>query len=167
VLNCWCRISSIWSNSASWWWSCHTVRLASSSMQARLKKNLPTHHRIPFSLEDLWFYFPLDLWSRPCSVARLFSFCKIPPCPHSLEGVVVVVLPDPFRGMGVQRNSTETQQSGHAPRSGSEVKNGKSGAEDGAPERTGWETVKEEVSQILQRMSAGAAWRILLPFYPA
>jgi len=28
----------------------------------------------------------------------------------------------------------ETQQSGHAPRSGPEVKNGKSSAEDGAPE---------------------------------
>ena len=30
----------------------------------------------------------------------------------------VVVLLDPFRGMGVQRNSAETQQSGHTPRSG-------------------------------------------------
>jgi len=34
----------------------------------------------------------------------------------------VVVLPDPFRGMGAWRNSTETQQSGHASRSGPEVK---------------------------------------------
>jgi len=42
---------------------------------------------------------------------------------------VVVVLPDPFQGMGAWRNSTETQQSVHAPRSGPEVKNG-SGAED-------------------------------------
>ena len=32
--------------------------------------------------------------------------------------VVVVVLPDPFRGMGARRNSAETQQSGHTPRSG-------------------------------------------------
>jgi len=32
----------------------------------------------------------------------------------------------------------------------------KSGAEDGAPERLGCGTVKEEVSQILQRVSAGA-----------
>jgi len=45
----------------------------------------------------------------------------------------------------------ETQQSGHAPRSGPEVKNGRS-VEDGAPERLGCETVKEEVSQILQRV---------------
>jgi len=58
------------------------------------------------------------------------------------------VLPDPFRGMGAWRNSTETQLSGHAPMFEPEVKNGRSGAEDGAP---------EEVSQILQRMSAGAA----------
>jgi len=34
---------------------------------------------------------------------------------------VVVVLPDPFRGMGAWRNSMETQQSGHAPRFGPEV----------------------------------------------
>jgi len=27
----------------------------------------------------------------------------------------LVVLPDPFRGIGAWRNSTETQQSGHAP----------------------------------------------------
>ena len=31
---------------------------------------------------------------------------------------VVVVLPNLFRGMGARRNSTETQQSGHTPRSG-------------------------------------------------
>jgi len=37
-----------------------------------------------------------------------------------------------------------------------EVKNGSS-AEDGAPERLGYGTVKEEVSQILKRVSAGAA----------
>jgi len=40
--------------------------------------------------------------------------------------LVVVVLPDPFQGMGAWRNSTETQQSGHSPRSGPEVKNGRS-----------------------------------------
>jgi len=40
--------------------------------------------------------------------------------------LVVVVLPDPFRGKRAWRNSLETQQSGHAPRSGSEVKNGRS-----------------------------------------
>jgi len=49
--------------------------------------------------------------------------------------VVVVVLPDPFRGMGAWRNSIETQQSGHALRSELEVKNGRSSAKDGAPER--------------------------------
>jgi len=59
--------------------------------------------------------------------------------------------------MRAWRNSTETQQSGHAPRSGLEVKNGRSGAKDGAPERLGCGTVKKEVNQILQRVSAGAA----------
>jgi len=82
--------------------------------------------------------------------------------------MVVVMLPDPFRGMGAWRNSTETQQTQQSDQvgSGPEVKNGKSGAEDDAPERLGCGTVKEEVSQILQRVSAGAAWRILFPFYP-
>jgi len=47
---------------------------------------------------------------------------------RSLWSVVVVMLPDPIRGMGAWRNSTETQQSGHAPRSRPEVKNGRSSA---------------------------------------
>jgi len=37
--------------------------------------------------------------------------------------------------MGAWRNSMETQQLGHAPMSESEVKNGRSSAKDGAPER--------------------------------
>jgi len=43
------------------------------------------------------------------------------------------------------RNSKETQQSGQAPMSGSEVKNGRSGAEDDAPDRLRCGTVKKEV----------------------
>jgi len=89
--------------------------------------------------------------SEKCSLrTRLLSYWSY--CP-----MVVVVLPDPFRGMGAWRNSTETQQSGHSPRFGPEVKYGWSGVEDGAPERLGCGSVKEEVSQILQRVFAGAA----------
>jgi len=55
--------------------------------------------------------------------------------------VVVVVLPDPFRGMGAWTNSTEIQQSGHAPRSGPEIKNGSS-AKDGAAERLECGTIR-------------------------
>jgi len=48
----------------------------------------------------------------------------------------LVVLHDPFRGMGAWKNSSaETQQSGHAPKSGPEIKNGRSSAKDGALER--------------------------------
>jgi len=36
-------------------------------------------------------------------------------------GPLVVVLPDPFRWMVAWSNSKETQQSGHAPRSGPEI----------------------------------------------
>jgi len=39
------------------------------------------------------------------------------------------------RGMGSWRNFTETQQSGHASRSGPAIKNGRSSSKDGAPER--------------------------------
>jgi len=59
--------------------------------------------------------------------------------------------------MGAWRNSTETQQSGNALRPGPEAKNRRSSAEDGAPERPGSETAKEEASQIPQRVSAGVA----------
>jgi len=63
-----------------------------------------------------------------CKNSPSKSICNSP--------LVVVVLPDnPFRGMGVWRNFTETKQSGHTPRSGPEVKNGRSSVKDGAPER--------------------------------
>jgi len=81
--------------------------------------------------------------------------------------LVVVVLPNPFRGMEASRNSMETQQSGHTPRSGPEVKNGRSCAKDGAPERLRCKTILEQVSQIFQRVSTGAARRILLLSYSA
>jgi len=60
--------------------------------------------------------------------------------------VVVVVLPDPFRGMGVRRNFAETQQSDHSPSSGPEVENGRSRAKDGAPEGLRCGTIQKEVS---------------------
>jgi len=59
--------------------------------------------------------------------------------------------------MGAWRNSTEAQQSGHAPRSGSVVKNGRSSVKDGVQKSLGCGTIQEEVSQILQRVSVGAA----------
>jgi len=65
--------------------------------------------------------------------------------------------------MGAWRNSMETQQSVHTPRSGPEIKN-RSGAKDGTPERLRCGTIQEEVSQIMHRVSAGAVRRILLPF---
>jgi len=47
---------------------------------------------------------------------------------------LVVVLPNLLRGMGVRRNSAETQHSGHDPRSGPKVKN-ESRAKNGVLER--------------------------------
>jgi len=59
---------------------------------------------------------------------------------------VVVVLPDAFQEMKARRNPMETQQSGHAPRFGPEVKNGRSSAKDGAPERLRCGTIQKKVS---------------------
>jgi len=53
--------------------------------------------------------------------------------------MMVVVLSDPFREMRTCRDSTETQQLGHAPRFGPEVKNGRSSAKDGAGEAQMWD----------------------------
>jgi len=58
----------------------------------------------------------------------------------------MVVLPNPFRGIGSWRNSMETQKSGHVPWSGLEVKNGRSRAKDSTPERLRCGTIQEEVS---------------------
>jgi len=56
---------------------------------------------------------------------------------------VVVGTTRPLRGMGLWRNSAETQQSGHAPWSGPEIKDGSS-AKDGVPERLGSGTIQKE-----------------------
>jgi len=47
----------------------------------------------------------------------------------------MVVLFDPFQGMGVQRNSMDTQLPGNSSRSGPKVKNEKSSAKNGASKR--------------------------------
>jgi len=59
---------------------------------------------------------------------------------------MVVVLPNPFRGLAAWKNSTETRQSSHASRSGPEVKNAKSNAKDGMPLRFRCGTIQKEVS---------------------
>jgi len=89
----------------------------------------------------LWFYGSMAI------VYGSYGYLKVAVSDRvTIEKLVVVVLPDPFRGMGAWRNSTETQQTGHAVRFRLEVKNGRSGAEDGAPERRGCGTIHEEVS---------------------
>jgi len=69
--------------------------------------------------------------------------------------------------MGARRNPTETQQSGHAQKSGPEVKNGRSIVPKVTRRRGSCGTIQKAVGWNLQMMSAGAARRILLPFYPA
>jgi len=59
---------------------------------------------------------------------------------------VVVVLPYSFRGIRAQRNSAETQQSGHAPRSVPEIKDGRSSVKDSMPERLGCWAMQKKAS---------------------
>jgi len=49
--------------------------------------------------------------------------------------VVVVVLPDHFRGIETRRNFTDTQQVEHSPRVGIEIKNRKCRAKHVEPKR--------------------------------
>jgi len=78
-----------------------------------------------------------------------------------------MVLPGHFRGMGGggMEKLPETQQSGHASRSGPEIKDGRSNAKGGALERLGCRTNPEGNELDPTVMSADAARRIL-PFYP-
>jgi len=91
-----------------------------------------------------------------CMNQMLYALCLLY---HSnTEAVLFVCLwwwwcyPTPSEGWGAWRNITETQQLGHTPRSGPEVKNRRSSAKDSASERLGCGTIQEEVSQILQRV---------------
>jgi len=59
--------------------------------------------------------------------------------------------------MRARRNSREAQQSGHAPRSGPEVNDGRRRSTDGTPERLRCWTVQKKVSYILHLITAGAA----------
>jgi len=75
--------------------------------------------------------------------------------------------PTPSEGWGRGRTPRRPNSRDTPPRTGPEIKNGRSSAKDGAPERHRYVTIQEEVSQILQRVSAGTARIIFLPFYPA
>jgi len=62
--------------------------------------------------------------------------------------MVMMLGPDPVQGMeggGARRNSVETQQLGHIPRSRPAINDGRS-AKDGAPDRLRCETIQKEVS---------------------
>jgi len=73
---------------------------------------------------------------------------------------VMVVLPDTFRGMGEWKELHGDLTVGKRPKVWTKNKN-RSSAKGGTPERLRCGIIQEEVSQILQRVSAGAARRIL------
>jgi len=57
------------------------------------------------------------------------------------RATLVVMLPEPLRGTEARKNSTETQQSNYAPRSGPEVKN-ESSAKYYVPERLRYRAIR-------------------------
>jgi len=65
--------------------------------------------------------------------------------------VVMVVLSDHFRRMRARKNSTVTQQSSHAPRSGLEVKNGRSDGKYGVPKGS-------DAGQFRRRLVRSCRW---------
>jgi len=58
---------------------------------------------------------------------------------------IVVVLPDPFGGMGERKNSEESQTVGPRPKVWTRGRNGTSSVKDGAPERFRCGTIQKEV----------------------
>jgi len=91
-------------------YSCKTFASISISVRSKSDFHFGANQKI-FRIKKL------ILWQDTCRNERFKVNAK-------LAINVVVVLPDPFRGMGAWRKSTETQLSDHAPRSGPEVKNG-------------------------------------------
>jgi len=72
--------------------------------------------------------------------------------------VLLLLLPDPIRGIGVQRNSADTQQSGHTPKFGPEIKDGRKSAKASSSQRgvavpaLSTERWAEMARQILRRV---------------
>ena len=74
---------------------------------------------------------------------------------------MLLLLPDPFRGMGAWRKTMEPQNPGNSPGYGPEVVERRRVAKQRAAQRVRSLTVQNEMKGVLGRVSAGAAGRIL------
>ena len=70
-------------------------------------------------------------------------------------------LPDPFRGVGAWQETIEPQKPSNSPGSGPEIVERQRVAKERAAQRVRSLTVQNEMREVLGRMSAGAAGRIL------
>ena len=73
----------------------------------------------------------------------------------------LLLLPDPFRGMGACRKTMKPQKPGNSPGPGSEVVEGQRVVKKRAAQRVRSWTVQNEMRDVLGRLSTGAARRIL------
>ena len=75
--------------------------------------------------------------------------------------LLLLLLPDPFRGMGAWRMTMEPQKPGNSPGSGPEVVERQRVAKERAAQRVRSWTEQNEIRGVLGRVSTGAAGRIL------
>ena len=75
--------------------------------------------------------------------------------------VLLFMLPDTFRGMNVWRKTMELQKPGNSPRPGPEIVERQRVAKERAAQRVRCCTVQNEMRDVLGRMTAAAARRIL------
>ena len=73
----------------------------------------------------------------------------------------LLLLPDPFREMGIWQKTMETQKPGNSPGPGPEVVQKQRVAKEQAAQRVCSWTVRNEIRDVLGRVSAGAAGRAL------
>ena len=73
----------------------------------------------------------------------------------------MMLLPDPFRGMGAWRKTMQSQKPGNSPGPGPKVVEKQSVAKERVVQRVHSWTVQNKMRGVLGRMSAGAASRIL------
>ena len=89
-------------------------------------------------------------------------YCPIPfaSCPM-LHINRLLLLPNPFRGMGAWRRTMEPQKPGNSPGPGPEVVKTQRVAKERATQRVRCWTVQNKMRDVLGPVSAGAAERIL------
>ena len=75
--------------------------------------------------------------------------------------LLLLLLPDPFHGMGAWRKIMKLQKPGNSPKPGSEVVDRQRVAKERAAQGVRSWTVQSEMRGVLGRVSTGAAGRIL------